>query len=266
MPDAMPLSNFLPHCFALGLGTGFLGGLLGIGGGVVIVPSLVLIFDAFALPLGIREAVATGLGAMVFTSLAAGRAQWRRGALEWPLLWRWTPGLMLGGLGAGTLASLLPEIALTRFLGAFLAAIAVILLTRWQPPGQRRHPEAAGTTALALGAGLLSGLAGIAGGNIIVPTLIFFNVSPVRAAAQSSALGVPVALAGALGYAVLPSVPLSGTLGALYLPAVAALAVGAMISAPQGVRLAHRVPALALRRAFAVLLLAAALRLISKTL
>ena len=88
----------------------------------------------------------------------------------------------------------------------------------------------------------------------------------MRAAAQSSALGVPVALAGALGYAVLPSLPVPGTLGALYLPAVAALAVGAMISAPQGVRLAHRVPALALRRAFAVLLLAAALRLISKTL
>ena len=71
-------------------------------------------------------------------------------------------------------------------------------MTRWQPPAQRRHPEAAGTTALALGAGLLSGLAGIAGGNIIVPTLIF-NISPVRAAAQSSALGVPVALAGARG-------------------------------------------------------------------
>ena len=86
MADVMPLGNFLPLCFALGLGTGFLGGLLGIGGGVIIVPSLVLIFDVFALPLGIREAVATGLGAMIFTSLAAGRAQWRRGALEWPLL------------------------------------------------------------------------------------------------------------------------------------------------------------------------------------
>ena len=151
---------------------------------------------------------------------------------------------MLGGLGAGTLASLLPEIALTRFLGAFLAAIAVILLTRWQPPAQRRHPEAAGTTALALGAGLLSGLAGIAGGNIIVPTLIFFNISPVRAAAQSSALGVPVALAGALGYAVLPSLPVLAPRRSL--PAGSGgLAVGAMISAPQGVHLAHRVPALA---------------------
>lgn len=96
MPDVMPLGNFLPLCFALGLGTGFLGGLLGIGGGVVIVPSLVLIFDAFALPLGIREAVATGLGAMIFTSLAAGRAQWRRGPLNGPCSGAGPQGSCLG--------------------------------------------------------------------------------------------------------------------------------------------------------------------------
>ena len=265
MLELAAFGSLLPLCLALGLGTGFLGGLLGIGGGVVIVPSLILIFDAFALPLGIREAVATALGAMVFTSLAAGRAQLLRGALEFPLLARWTPGLILGGLGAGALASQLPESLLTRFLGVFLALIALIFLTRWQPPASRRHPRTLGTGLLGLGTGLLSGLAGIAGGNIIVPTLIFFNISPVRAAAQSSALGVPVALSGALGYAVLPPAPVPGALGALYLPAVGALALGAMISAPQGVRLAHRVPALLLRRAFALLLLLAAIRLLTKT-
>ena len=98
-----------------------------------------------------------------------------------------------------------------------------------------------------------------------MPTLIFFNISPVRAAAQSSALGVPVALAGALGYAVLPSLPVPGTLGALPAGSGGPGRWRHDLCAP-GVRLAYRVPALALRRAFAVLLLAAALRLISKTL
>ncbi|MEE4381415.1 MAG: sulfite exporter TauE/SafE family protein, partial [Pseudomonadales bacterium] len=121
----------LAACALLGLVAGFLGGLLGIGGGVVIVPALLFLFDRHGLggDLVTPMAVATSLSTIVFTSLAAARAQLRRGAVEWSLVRRWTPGLLLGSAVAGPLAARLPGVALQGFLGLFLGAAALVLLT-----------------------------------------------------------------------------------------------------------------------------------------
>ena len=260
-------ASLIAACALLGMIAGFLGGLLGIGGGVVIVPALLLLFEQHGLggALATPMAVATSLATIVFTSLAAARAQLSRGAVTWTLVRRWTPGLLLGGVLAGPLAARLPPVALQGFLGLFLGAAALVLFTRWQPAPHRTHPGPRGSLALSSIAGLASGLAGIGGGNVIVPTLAFLNVPMQRATATSSTLGVPISVAGTVGFVLagleVPGLP-AGTLGFVYLPAAAAIAASAFLCAPAGVALGHRIPALILRRVFGGLLVLVASRLL----
>ena len=138
------------------------------------------------------------------------------------------------------------------------------MLTRWTPHPHRSFPAPALAGGIGFGAGLVSGIAGIGGGNVMVPTMIYFNTAVHRATATSSSLGVPLALAGALGY-ILFAPPIAPApehmLGYVHLPSFAALVAGAIAAAPLGVWTAHRINAPALRRLFGVLLILAALRM-----
>lgn len=252
-------------CAATGLLAGLLGGMLGIGGGIVIVPALLLLFDARGIdPLvAAPMAVATSLFSIVFTSLAAARAQILRGAVEWPIVKRWSLFLILGSLSSGQLAILFPAGVLPLFISVFLALAATVMFANWRPAPQRGLPGTTASAGVGYGAGLVSGLAGIGGGNVVVPTLVYFNVPVIRAAATASTLGVPVAVAGSLGYvwagwrqADLPS----ATAGFIHLPAAGAIIALSVFAAPVGVALAHRLPAATLKRIFAVLLILAAAR------
>lgn len=254
-------------CAATGLVAGTLGGMLGIGGGIVIVPALLLLFDARGIDplLAAPMAVATSLATIIFTSLSAARAQIRRGAVEWTVVRRWTAFLIIGSLASGQVAVLFPVGALPIFIGVFLLIASAVMFADWRPAPHRALPGLLPNAGLGFGAGLVSGLAGIGGGNVIVPTLVYFNVPVLRAAATSSTLGVPIALFGTLGYVFsgwgrtdLPE----GTLGFVYLPGAAAVIALAVFAAPFGVRLAHRTPARLLKRLFAVLLVLAALRVL----
>ncbi|MEE4361387.1 MAG: sulfite exporter TauE/SafE family protein [Pseudomonadales bacterium] len=261
----------LAVCALVGAIAGFLGGLLGIGGGVIIVPALLLLFDARGFPTDLAPtmAVATSLATIVFTSLSAARAQRRRGAVDWALVRRWTPGLLLGSLASGIVARALPGTSLKLFIGIFLATAAVVMLARWRPQPQRVHPARAGSALISTAAGLVSGLAGIGGGNVIVPTLAFFNIPIQRAAATSSTLGVPISVAGTLGFALagLDAVGRPpGSIGFIYAPAALSIALVAFLLAPAGVALAHRLPAEWLRRIFGVLLLTVSARILGSVL
>jgi uncharacterized membrane protein YfcA len=254
-------------CAGVGAGAGFLGGLLGIGGGVVIVPALLLLFDVrgLAVERAAEVAVATSLATIVFTSVSAARAQVRRGAVRWSVVRDWTPGLLVGGVMSGPVAAALPPGALPVFIGVFLLAVATIMVARWRPDPHRELPGALGSTGLGAGAGLLSGLAGIGGGNVIVPTLVWHNVPMQQASATSSTLGVPIALAGSLGFALAGyglDVGLTGTVGFVYLPAAVAIAVVAFLCAPLGVAVAHRLPGDTLKRVFGGLLAIVAVRIL----
>jgi len=254
-------------CAAVGALSGFLGGLLGIGGGVVIVPSLILLFDwggLFARDDATVVAVATSLACIVFTSLSAARTQIRADKVEWPIVRRWTAGLVLGSFLAGAVASQLPVAVLRTFIGAFLLFVAFVMLTSWKPAPHRQPPGRVLSGALGFGGGIVSGIAGIGGGNVIVPTLLYFNTPVHRATATSSTLGVPVASAGALGYVLAGygQAPAAAMLGYVYLPVFAALVLAAVVAAPLGVRLAHRLQPQPLRRAFGVLLVLVAARML----
>ena len=264
----MPDTNFLMECVLLGAVAGFFGGMLGIGGGVIIVPVLVILLDArdlVAHEVVTRVAVATSLSTIVFSSLAAARAQVQRGAVRWDIARPWAPALLVGSLIAGALASMVPSVVARLFIGAFLAVVSFIMLASWTPTPHRQLPGTVGSAGIGGIAGLISGIAGIGGGNVIVPSLVFFNVPIHQASATASALAVPIALFGAFGYVFAPTdaaaMP-AYSIGYVYLPAALAIIVTSVVLAPLGVAVAHRVPAAQLKRLFGAFVGLAALRML----
>lgn len=261
------MDSFLICYLLLGALAGLLGGMLGIGGGVILVPALIFLFEAQGFPTELipQLAVASSLGSIIFTSAAAMRAQAKRGAVDWVLFRQWSVTVVAGGFCSGFVASLLPALYLKRAIAVFLTFVAVMMLCRWLPKPERHLPGALGRAGLGFASGLGSALAGIGGGNIIVPLLVFFNVPMQRAAATASALGLPIALVGSLGYLMAgwghTSLP-PGAFGFIFMPATLGIAAMALLCAPLGVAISHRTPAARLKRIFGGVLLVVAGRML----
>ncbi|WP_157264514.1 sulfite exporter TauE/SafE family protein [Azohydromonas aeria] len=244
----------------LGCGAGFLAGLLGIGGGMLLVPFLSFILSQRGVPPGmaVKMAIATSMTTIMFTSLSSVRAHHKRGAVRWPLVRNMAPGIVLGGLLAGAGAfSVVKGQALALFFAAFVAFSATQMLRARPPRPDRDMPGRLGQVAAGSGIGFLSGLVGAGGGFVSVPFMTRCNVPIHNAVATSAALGFPIALANTVGYLVggiglAPALP--GALGYLYLPALAVIASASVLLAPLGARAAHALDVRQLKRAFAVLL------------
>lgn len=251
---------------ALGLVVGFVAGLLGVGGGLLIVPILILLLQAQGLGAGIEPqlALGTSLASILFTSLSSVRAHHRHGAVEWPLVQRIAPGIIAGALVGALLAALVSAWVLKLFFVAFLFYAATQMWLDFKPAPHRALPGRAGTTAAGGVIGAVSSWVGIGGGTLSVPFMLWHNVSLHRAIATSAAIGFPIAVAGAAGYVAggwrASDVP-AGSLGFVYLPALAGIAVGSVLTAPLGARTAHRLPVRPLKKGFALLLFGLALRM-----
>ena len=252
----------------LGLAVGFVAGLLGVGGGLIIVPVLIVMLHAQGLAAGMEPqlALGTSLASILFTSLSSVRAHHRHGAVEWPLVRRIAPGIVLGTLIGAMLAAQMSAWMLKVFFVAFLFYAALQMWLDFKPAPHRGLPGRAGMTAAGGVIGAVSSWVGIGGGTLSVPFMLWHNVTLHRAIATSAAIGFPIAAAGALGY-VLGGWGVSdrpaGSLGFVYLPALAGIALGSVLTAPLGARTAHRLPVRPLKRIFALLLLALALRMAS---
>lgn len=258
---------FYGSCVAIGGLSGFLGGLLGIGGGVVIVPALIVLFDmlqVFTPEIATPMAVGTSLACIVVTSASAARAQMRANMVDWTVIRRWVAYLVCGSYLASAVALLLSVGWFRAFIGCFLLFVAFVMLTSWKPNPHRRFPGPWQSALIGTSGGLVSGVAGIGGGNVIVPTLVYFNIPVHRATATSSALGLPIAAAGALGYVINGwNEELHGwALGYVYLPCFLAIGPAALVAAPLGVRMAHRIAPAPLRRLFGLLLIVASGRML----
>ncbi|NML14637.1 sulfite exporter TauE/SafE family protein [Azohydromonas caseinilytica] len=244
----------------LGCCTGFLAGLLGIGGGMLLVPFLSFILSHRGVPsdMAVKMAIATSMTTIVFTSLSSVRAHHKRGAVRWPLVRNMAPGIVLGGMlaGAGAFA-LIKGQALALFFAAFVAFSATQMLRARAPHPDRDMPGRLGQAAAGSGIGFLSGLVGAGGGFVSVPFMTRCNVPIHQAVATSAALGFPIALANTAGYLIggiglTPALP--GAVGYLYLPALGVIAAASVMLAPLGARTAHALDVRQLKRAFAVLL------------
>lgn len=250
----------------LGLVVGFVAGLLGVGGGLIIVPVLIFLLHAKGLAVGMEPqlALGTSLASILFTSLSSVRAHHRHGAVEWPLVRGIAPGIVLGTLAGAVLATQMPATVLKMFFVVFLFYAATQMWLDFKPAPHRGLPGRAGTTLAGGVIGAVSSWVGIGGGTLSVPFMLWHNVPLHRAIATSSAIGFPIALAGAAGYLLggwhavgLPT----GSLGFVYLPALTGIVLGSVLTAPLGARTAHRLPVRPLKRVFALLLFALALRM-----
>ena len=259
--------EFLFIYLILGAVAGVLAGLLGIGGGLIIVPVLVFAFKAqqFDQQLLMHLAVATSLASVVFTAVSSTLAHQRRGAVRWSVVGGLAPGIVFGALIAGGAARFLSGDLLRVMFGVFACAAAVNMAWDRSPVEQRDLPGPAGLFAAGGLIGSISALVGIGGGTMTVPFLAHCRVDMRSAVGSSAACGFPIAVAGALALSIagwgVPQLPPWST-GYVYWPAACVVALASIFAAPLGVRLAHTLPVRTLRRAFAVLLVMVGMKII----
>lgn len=257
-------ATLVAELLALGAVTGFFAGLLGVGGGMMMVPFMTWMLSARGVEpgLSVKMAIATSMATILFTSISSVRAHHARGAVRWDVLRALVPGVVVGGLlsGAGLFAVLKGQ-GLALFFSVFIGFSAVQMLFDRKPKPSRQLPGPWATGAVGGGIGLLSGLLGAGGAFMSVPFMTWCNVQIRQAVGTSAALGFPIALANTAGYVVAgwnlpPALP--GAFGYLFLPALLVAATASVALAPVGARVAHRTDVAKLKRVFALLLFALA--------
>ena len=252
----------------VGAAAGVLAGLLGIGGGLVIVPMLDYCMTSEGIPreLIMHLALGTSMASIIFTSASSFWAHHRRGAVHWPVVFRISPGVLTGTFLGSFLAAWLSASLLKGFFVVFLYYVAVQMLMDRKPKPSRELPGLLGMIGVGGGIGAVSSLVGIGGGTLSVPFMVWCNLPLHKAIGTSSAIGFPIAIAGAAGYLYngwdVASLP-KYTVGYLYLPALVGIVAASVLTAPLGVRLAHSLPVPRLKRAFAGLLILVGTRMLS---
>ena len=257
----MTLSLWILAYLALGAFTGVSAGMLGIGGGLVMVPTLTVMFAAQSqFPPGetLHMALGTSMASIVFTAIASLRAHHQHGAVLWPVVRQITPGILLGTALGTAFAAGIPARPLAIFFAGFVCLIAFQMAANFKPKPTRQLPSTVGFWGVGAGIGALSALVAIGGGALTVPFLTWCNVRVQHAIGTSAAIGLPIAIGGTLGYILngqaVSDLP-EGSIGYVYLPALAILVISSMMLAPYGARLAHRLPVATLKKYFAAVLI-----------
>ena len=245
---------------ALGLCTGFLAGLLGIGGGMVMVPFITIILSTRSVgpDLAVKMAIATSMATIIFTSISSVRAHHKRGAVRWELVKGLAPGIVLGGFIASLgVFAVLKGSSLALFFAVFVGFSATQMFLDKKPAPTRQVPGTAGLIGAGGVIGFLSGLVGAGGGFVSVPFMTWCNVAIHNAVATSAALGLPIALANVLGYVLagqsVQNLP-PHSFGYIWLPALLVIACCSVLTAPLGAKAAHKLPVKQLKRVFASIL------------
>jgi len=251
--------EFVSLYLAAGCVAGFLAGLLGVGGGVIIVPILMFIFTAQHFPLDhmIHIAIGTSLASIMFTSVSSLRAHHQHGAVNWNIVKQITPGILLGTLAGTFLVARLPAGLLRGFFIVFVFYVATQLLLNLKPKPTRELPGTGSMIAAGGVIGVVSSFVGIGGGALSVPFMTWSNVKMHEAIGTSSAIGFPIAVAGTVGFVVngwsTQNLP-QWSIGFVHLPSLLGLVVASMLIAPLGAKAAHKLPVATLKKIFAIFL------------
>ena len=256
---------------AFGAVAGVLAGLLGLGGGVVIVPMLNYAFAMQGLPADKIQlmAVATSMACILFTSISSVHAHHKRDSVNWSAWRAITPGILLGTFVGTWIAVLIPQVWLRGFFIVFLFYVAIQMLRPLKVSSGRGMPGKGVFAGAGAVIGFISSLVGIGGGTMSLPFLSWATLDFRTCIGTSAAIGFPIALAGTLGYVVngwnVEGLP-AHTIGYIYLPALLGIVVASMLFATVGARLAHKLPIPLLRRIFAVFILVVAADMLHKML
>ncbi|MFZ2971778.1 MAG: sulfite exporter TauE/SafE family protein [Ferribacterium limneticum] len=239
----------------LGIFGGFVAGLFGVGGGLTLVPFMYMLFVAQNFPPDhvMHLALGTSMATIVFTSISSMRAHHAHGAVRWDVVRNLAPGLVLGTFAGSLVAGQVPTGPMTAIFVVIVYYASIQMMLDLKPHAHRQLPGPAGLFAAGGVIGGISSLVAAGGGFLSVPFMLFCNVAIHSAVGTSSALGFPIAVAGAVGYIVagwsdsgLP--PFS--FGYIYLPAFVGIVVMSILMAPVGAKLAHKLPVKQLKRAF----------------
>ena len=251
----------------LGALAGLTAGLLGVGGGLIIVPVLASLYllQGVASDVIMHMALATSLATIIITSISSVRTHHQHQAVLWPVFWQLTPGILTGAWLGGWLAGQISTQWLKPMFACFELAVAVYMLMDKPVAEHRRLPEKM-SMAMAGGViGSLSAMVGIGGGTLTVPFLCWNSVQLRQAIATSAACGLPIAISATLAYIFtgwqqtqLPAY----TLGYVHLPAFLGIIASSVLFAPLGAKLTHRLPVKTVKKIFALFLLALAIKLL----
>ncbi len=245
----------------LGSCTGFLAGLLGIGGGMVLTPFLTMLLTNAGIPPEhvVHCAIATSMGTILFTSLSSVRAHASRGAVLWKVAAAIAPGILVGAVLGAQISGALPTFWVALIFSIFVYTSAAKMFMTSKTVASRTLPGPLGMFGAGSVIGVISSLVGAGGGFISVPFMTYCNVKMHNAIGTSAALGFPIAFAGTIGYIIsgwgnpaLPGWPY--TLGFIHLPALFSVAVMSILTAPLGAKAAHSIDTKPLKRIFASIL------------
>jgi uncharacterized protein len=252
------MSWFIVYVLA-GTLVGFLAGLLGIGGGMTLVPILAALFAAqhFAPDHIVHMALGTAMASIIFTSTSSVREHYKLGGVDFGIVQRMAPGMVVGSLGATVASGWIAQRHLALAFAVIVYFGATQMLLNKKPAATRTLPGSGPLFAVGTGIGVVCGLVSAGGAFLTVPFMLWCGVTMRTAIGTAAMIGIPIAIVGTVGYLVsgwnVPDLP-PNTIGFISITALFGLVSGSVLTAPFGARLAHRLPTLALRRIFACLL------------
>lgn len=266
--EPLELAGLLAALLTTGAIAGLLAGLLGVGGGIVIVPVLMIVAELIGIPghVAMLVVVGTSLATIIPTSISSALSHYRRGAIDFDILKSWGPGIFAGALAGGLSSGLLGADGLSLVFGIVALIVSVNLaLPKTYILAAATPATVAWRAAVSLPIGLTSSWMGIGGGTLSVPVLTMMSVPVKRAVATASVFGLIIAVPAAAGF-VWSGLGVDGrppgSLGFVNLPAAVVIVSVSVLTAPVGARLAHSLPSAALKRAFAVFLAISAVRML----
>lgn len=252
---------------ALGLFNGVLAGLLGIGGGMVIVPAMIWLAPKLGVPSDyvMHVALGTSMATICFIAVSSARSHHKRGSVSVPLLKVLIPGIAIGGLLGAVIAKVMNTEWLAWIFSVFAMLVGIKMLAGLTPQAKGDKAVSHQRVPAGIVMGAVSSLVGIGGGSVVVPYLLYHKEKLVTAIGTAAACGLPLAIMATVGYIItgwqIDELP-AYHLGYVYWPAMIAIALGSVITAPFGAYLAHKLPTKVIKRIFAVLLIVVAIKII----
>ncbi len=259
--------EFYAYVFLIGAIGGVFAGLLGIGGGLVIVPALVVLLPFMGVDGAVimHIALGTSLASIVFTSVSSVTAHHRHGAVLWPIALRMAPAIIIGAFLGAFLVDRMETGLLKHIFAGFVILVAIQMATGWKAMARKNLPNIENMSLAGIIIGIVSSVVGIGGGTMTVPYLMWHSVNIRNAVATAAANGMPIAVAASAGYLVAGYQALGWEgwrLGYIDLAVLLTLVIGTVLMAPVGARIAHRVNTLLLKRIFAGFLVLVAIKML----